>query len=108
MQKPQRGDTAGSLGLMDMNKFTLQPGLVVRAVDSKWSSASWYLLEPARQQDRGSRLFMDYRWARSIEVERTSHWRSQWHPAMKSGALVLNEQRHIIVRGTVASVGKGG
>ena len=50
MQKPQRGDTSGTPGLMHTYEFTLQPGLVDRAVDWNWSSASWYLLEPARQQ----------------------------------------------------------
>jgi putative transposase len=42
---------AASLDYIHLNP--VRRGLVDRAVDWKWSSASWYLLDPARQQRPG-------------------------------------------------------
>jgi hypothetical protein len=58
-------------------------GLVTRAIDWKWSSASWYLLDPPGQQLAGLPFIHVCRWEASIELERTLHWQSQWHPALK-------------------------
>jgi hypothetical protein len=69
---------------MNAYEITLQPGLVDTAVDWKWSSASWYLLQPLDNNYQGCRLFIGCRWACSIVVEGTLHWRSQWHAVMTS------------------------